>query len=107
MHPARLEIFAVRATRYFQISPALARSRRPHFNVIALGGSKSQVAGAKLDYSIMQAEELQHAFGVGRKRLELFVRFLRRCDFHQFYFVELVHPDDATRLAARRTGFST
>ena len=55
----------------------------------------------------MQAEELQHAFGVGRKRLELFVRFLRRCDFHQFYFVELVHPDDATRLAARRTGFST
>src|SRR5262249_17222999 len=54
----------------------------------------------------MQAKELQHAFGVGSKRLEFFVRFLRRCDFHQFYFVELVHPDDATRLTARRAGFA-
>src|SRR5438094_4163272 len=55
----------------------------------------------------MQYEESQHAFGVAPKPLMLIAHSLGRSDFHQFSSVELVHPDSATRLAARRTGFST
>ena len=91
LHPARLEIFAVRATGYFQIS---VLSRRPDLNVVALGRGKTQIAGAQFDDSIMQAEQLQYAFCVSRKRFQFVIRFFRRRDFDQLHLVELMHADE-------------
>jgi hypothetical protein len=54
----------------------------------------------------MQAEQLQNAFGIGSKQLEFFVRFLRFGDFHEFHLIELMHTNDATRVASRCARFA-
>ena len=104
LHPARLEIFAVRATGYFQVR---ILSRRPDLNVVALGRRKTQIAGAQFDDSIMQAEQLQYAFCVSCKRFQFVIRFFRRRDFDQLHLVELMHAENAAGFAARRAGFAS
>ena len=58
---ARLKLLAVRAARDLQ--PLLA-ARRPHLDVVLLGGGEAQVAGAHHDHAIGQAEALGHVLGV-------------------------------------------
>src|ERR1044071_2763472 len=104
LHPARLEIFTVRATGYFQVS---VLPRRPDLNVVTLGRRKTHIAGAKLDDSIMQTELLQYAFCVSRKGFQFVIRFFRCRDFDQLHLVELMHAENAAGFAARRTGFAS
>ena len=54
----------------------------------------------------MQPQQLQHSFCIRNERFKFFVRFFRRNEFHQFDFVELVHTNDATRVAPGSTGFA-
>src|SRR5262249_14962854 len=81
-------------------------SRRPDFDVVRFGRAESQIAGAKLNHSVMQTEQLQYPFRVRSKRFKFFVRFLRRCDFHQLDFVELMHANETTRVAPGGPSFA-
>ena len=103
IHPTRLEILEVRAARHFQIR---VLSRRPDFDVVSLGRAKTEIARAKFDHAIVQAEQLQHALRVRRQRFMFRVGSFRRRDFHQLHLVELMHANDAARLASGRTRFA-
>src|SRR5678815_4642154 len=75
---ARLEILAIRATGHLEVS---SLARRPHFDVIGLGAGESHVASAEIDHPVMQAEQLQYAFGV-----------------RDHLFLSLIHISEPTRL---------
>ena len=70
LHPTRLEIFEIRTTRNFK---KCVLTWRPDFDVVSLGRTKSQIASAKLDHAVMQAELLQNRFGVGSERFQFCV----------------------------------
>src|SRR5205823_3287052 len=53
IHPARLKIREVRATRNFQIG---VLSRRPNLDVVGLGRTKAEITGAEFNHAIMQPE---------------------------------------------------
>src|SRR5262245_10921025 len=54
----------------------------------------------------MQAEQLQYAFRVSRKRFKFVIRLFRCCYFDQLYLVELMHAENATGFAASCASFA-
>src|SRR5206468_4771252 len=105
-HPARLKIFEVGAARNFQIRPAIAGSRRPNFEVVGFGRTKSQITGAKLDHAVMEPEHLQNFFRVRDQGLQFFVRLFRRRDLHQLHLVELMDAENSSCLTASGAGLT-
>src|SRR5438105_10993824 len=94
IHPSRLKIREVRATRNFQIG---VLSWRPNLDVVGLGRTKAEVAGAKFNHAIMQPEQLQNFLGIGGQSFMLLVGTLRGGDFDQLHLVELMNPNDPAR----------
>ena len=76
--------------------------RQPYLQVVGLGSGESDVAGAQADHAIRQAQELQNVLGVGNHGLQVVVAFLGLGVLHHFNLVELVHADEAARVATRR-----
>lgn len=103
VHASRLEIFKIAARRHFQ--PVL-QTGRPDFDVVALGRTETEIAGAEGDDAVVKLEVGQHAFGVGDERFELRVRVLGFDDVDELHFVELVNADHAARVLARAARFA-
>lgn len=68
-----------------------------------MAGRESDVAGAKADYAIRQAQKLQNVFGVGNHGLQIVVAFFRLCVLDHFHLVELVHANKAAGVASGGT----
>src|SRR5882672_4624023 len=101
--PARLEIFAVRAARNFEVAPL---PWCPDFDVISLRAAEAHVAGAKHDNTVMQAEQLQNFFRVAHHLFQFVVTVLRLHDFYQLHLVELMHADHSARANASRASLT-
>ena len=99
IHPARLEILAVRAARHLEITPL---PRRPHLEVVGLRARKAHVARAQQHHAVMQTQQLEHALRVRHHFLQLIVAVLRFHNLDQFNLVELMHANHAARADARR-----
>src|SRR4029077_7118690 len=94
IHPPRLKIGEVRATRNFQIG---ILSRRPNLDVVGFGGTKAEIGGAELNYAVMQPKQLQNFLGIGGQTLVFLAGTFRGSDFDQFHFIELMDTKDAPR----------
>lgn len=70
-------------------------TRGPDFDVIGFGGSETDVAGAKFDNSIVEAEELEDFFRMASEGFEGIHGGLRGGDMNEFDFVELMHANQA------------
>src|SRR5438445_13384324 len=87
IHPPRLKIGEVRATRNFQIG---ILSRRPNLDVVGFGGTKAEIGGAKFNHAIMQPKQLQNFLGIGGQTLVFLAGILRGMDYELYYFVILM-----------------
>src|SRR5712675_1306499 len=80
---------------------------QPDLEVIGFRRCKAHVAGAEQHGSVMQAQFLQHCFGVSSQGFVLFVTFLGMRELEKFNLLELVLPQDAARVLASRSRFGT
>ena len=101
---ASLEVQEVGAGRNFTVAVCC---RQPYFQVISGCRAKAQVTGAKTNYTIGQAQKLQHFFCIEGESFQFIPRFFRFGEFNQFYFVELVHTNQATSIATCSASFCT
>src|SRR5438094_9383903 len=92
IHPPRLKIREVRATRNFQIG---ILSRRPNLDVVGLGRTKAEITRTKFNYAVMQLERLQNSLGIGCQGLMLLVGTLRGWNVNQFQIVEVMNTNEA------------
>src|SRR5438046_9986832 len=94
IHPPRLKIREVRATRNFQIG---ILSRRPNLDVAGLGRTKAEITRTKFNYAVMQLERLQNSLGIACQGLMLIVGTLQGWKFNQSHLVELMSANDPSR----------
>src|SRR5438270_11563916 len=90
IHPSRLKIREVRATRNFQIG---VLSGRPNLDVVGLGRTKAEITGAKFNHAIMQPEQLQNFLVIGRQALMLLEGNLWGGSLNDVSLVELMEAD--------------
>ena len=103
VEPAGLEILEIGATGDFEVG-VLAGS--PDLDVVGFGAAEAEVAGAKLDDAVMEAEELEHLLGIGGERFEFRVGGLRGGELDQLDLVELMDADEAAGAEAGRPGLA-
>lgn len=84
LHAAGLVVGEARTARYFEI---FAMPRGPDFDVVGFCRAKTDVARAKLDGAIVQAELLQNALSVGGEFLKLCEAVVGMDDLHKLDFM--------------------
>src|SRR5271167_1559898 len=89
---ARLKCLEVRTGRNLLVG---ALAGQPHFDVIGLSGGEAQVSRAQHYCSVRQFQALQNVFCVARQFLVLFVALVGCRKLDEFYFLELMLPDDS------------
>lgn len=104
VHAAGLIVSEVAATGHFEV---VILARCPDFDVVSFGGTKSDIATAELDHSVVEAELLEDGFGVGGEFVEFVEGVLRGGDFDEFHFVKLVHADESAGAESGAAGFAT
>lgn len=72
----------------------------PNFNVVSLRGREAHITSAKRDYAVWQIQKLQNVFRGVCHFLELVKACLWSANFYHFNFAELMHADNAARVAA-------
>ena len=97
----RLKLAAVRAAR--DLAEGVLPGQ-PYLEVIGGLGREAHVAGAQQHDPIMQAEPFQDFLGAPGHAFVFVRRLFGRGDGNQFHFGELMHPDHAARVLARRAG---
>ena len=91
-----LEVPAVRARGNFLVRVV---ARQPNLQVIGLAAGESNVARAKADHAVRQLELLKNVLGVVNHGFQIVLRFLGLGEFHHFHLAELVHANNAARVA--------
>src|ERR1039457_1743511 len=81
-------------------------SRQPDFNVVCFRRRRSHVARAQRHGAVMQPQLLQNFLGVVREFLVFLVGLLGTRELHQFHFLKLMLPDDATHVFSIRSRFA-
>src|SRR5437667_9482525 len=87
IHPPRLKIREVRATRNFQIG---ILSRRPNLDVVGLGRTKAEITRTKFNHAVMQLERLQNSICIGFQGLMLRVLSVSGGNLEQLRSVEMI-----------------
>ena len=76
------------------------------FEVVALASFFAHVSGAEEEDAVVKSESLEDDFGVFDKGFEFVVASFGEDEFDQFDFIELVHAEDAARVATGGSGFT-
>ena len=101
--PTGLEVGEDRAARYLQ--PAVGAGA-PDFQVEGAGAAETGVAGAELEYPVVQAQGLEQGLGMAPQGQVVGLTALRRGQPHHFDLVELVDPGHAPGADAGGSGLA-
>src|SRR5690349_5668718 len=100
---ARLEIGERARARHLE---PLSDTRRPHLEIVLLGGGEPEVADGHEHHTVRQLQPAQHFLRVSRQHLVLGGRIFRAAEAHQLDLVELMHPQQAAGVLPGGTRFA-
>src|SRR5213593_3512362 len=99
----RLKVGERARTRHFE---PLSHAGRPRFEIVCLRAREAEIPGRQQHYAIRHLESLQDGLGVPRQELVLGGGVGGTGESHQLHLVELMHPQQATRILAGGARFA-